>query len=63
VLCGQKTETTKPTEQINAIYSNLYGNCLTPVFAPVVVANLVEQQWNQSPGSGLGFQGQPKAVV
>ena len=45
------------------MYLSLYGDYLTPVFVQVVVANLLEQQRNLSPGAGLGFQGQPKAMV
>lgn len=45
------------------MYSSLYGDYLTPVFVQVLVANLLEQQRNQTPGAGQGFQGQPKAMV
>lgn len=45
------------------MYLSLYGDYLTPVFVQVVVANLLKQQRNQSLGAGLGFQGQPKAMV
>lgn len=39
------------------MYSSLYGDYLTPVFTQLVVANLLEEQSNQSLGAGLGFQG------
>lgn len=55
------SETIKAGKEINAMYLNLYGGYLTPIFVHVVVANLLEEQMNQSLGDGLGFQGQSKS--
>lgn len=59
----EKSETIKAVKEINAMYSNLYGDYLTTVFVHVVVANFLEQQRNQFLGAGLCFQGQSEALV